>query len=39
VPWTPQQESEYNIINAIRMSGVFNMGLSRDKVRELRKSA
>jgi hypothetical protein len=34
-----RRRSEHNIINAIRMSSVFNMGLSRDKVRELRKSA
>jgi hypothetical protein len=33
-----RRRSEHKTINAIRMSSVFNMGLTRDKVRELRKS-
>jgi hypothetical protein len=32
-----RQRSEHKSINAIRMSSVFNMGLTRDKVRELRR--
>jgi hypothetical protein len=33
-----RRRSEHKTINTIRMSSVFNMGLTRDKVRELRKS-
>jgi hypothetical protein len=33
-----RQRSEHKTIKAIRMNSVFNMGLTRDKVRELRRS-
>ena len=33
-----RQRSEHNILKAIRMTSVFNMGLPRDRVREIRKS-
>jgi len=33
-----RQRSEHKTIKAIRMTSVFNMGLTRDKVREIRKS-
>jgi hypothetical protein len=33
-----RRRSEHKVISIIRMSSVFNMGLTRDKVRELRKS-
>ena len=33
-----RQRSEHKAIKAIRMTSVFNMGLTRDKVREIRKS-
>jgi hypothetical protein len=33
-----RQRSEHKTIKAIRMTSVFNMGLTRDKVREIRRS-
>jgi hypothetical protein len=33
-----RQRSEHKTVKAIRMNSVFNMGLTRDKVRELRRS-
>jgi hypothetical protein len=33
-----RQRSEHKAIKSIRMTSVFNMGLTRDKVREIRKS-
>ena len=33
-----RQRSEHKAIKAIRMTSVFNMGLTRDKVREIRRS-
>jgi hypothetical protein len=33
-----RQRSEHNTLKAIRMTSVFNMGLPRDRVREIRKS-
>ena len=33
-----RQRSEHNILKAIRMTSVFNMGLNRDKIREIRRS-
>jgi hypothetical protein len=33
-----RQRSEHNSIKAIRMTSVFNMGLNRDKIREIRRS-
>jgi hypothetical protein len=33
-----RQRSEHNTLKAIRMTSVFNLGLPRDKVRELRRS-
>jgi hypothetical protein len=33
-----RRRSEHKTIKAIRMTSVFNMGLTRDKVREIRKS-
>jgi hypothetical protein len=33
-----RQRSEHKTIKAIRMTSVFNMGLTRDKVREIRKA-
>ena len=33
-----RQRSEHKIINAIRMNNVFNMAMTRDKIRELRRT-
>jgi len=33
-----RQRSEHKSIKAIRMTSVFNMGLTRDKIREIRRS-
>lgn len=33
-----RRRSEHKAIKAVRMNSVFNMGLTRDKVRELRRS-
>ena len=33
-----RQRSEHKSIKAIRMTSVFNMGLTRDRVREIRRS-
>jgi hypothetical protein len=33
-----RQRSEHKTAKAIRMSSVFNMGLTRDKIREIRRS-
>ena len=33
-----RQRSEHKAIKSIRMTSVFNMGLTRDKVREIRRS-
>jgi hypothetical protein len=33
-----QRRSEYKTAKAIRMTSVFNMGLTRDKIREIRRS-
>ena len=33
-----RQRSEHKVIKAIRMTSVFNMGLTRDKIREVRRA-
>ena len=33
-----RQRSEHKIINAIRMNNVFNLAMTRDKIRELRRT-
>jgi len=33
-----RQRSEHKSLKAIRMTSVFNMGLNRDKIREIRRS-